>query len=261
MRVVTEAMVRSELKAAKSQVYYLPEGAMLSPAAKEYLQQYKFAVKSEKERLEMVEEKRKEIEITKTQTTNEKTEKPKYEDYQTGAAYFQKPEHMTQLFGKLLVDKDHPRIKFRGKLDSLQAEVVFAQAQISKESGSKRLLKDLQDVLDSLREIMKCEVLEMEFEKTTIIGLTHEELRKQSHNPMKYYNIKQLLPAEYTMGTEYARLNLLRASVREGEVLAVNAFKTGRKIERSELIEELNRLSSALHIMMCRYLAGEYRNS
>ena len=53
--------------------------------------------------------------------------KPKYVDYETGAYYMEKPEHMTQLFGNVLVAKDHPRIHFRGKLDSLQALVVLDQ--------------------------------------------------------------------------------------------------------------------------------------
>lgn len=257
MRVVTEAMIRAELKTARLSVYYLQEGVMLSPAAKEYLQQCKIPVKLEKDKEPIIEVK---PDVSDYKGEPIKHGAAKYEDYETGAAYFQKPEHMTQLFGQQLVGKDHARIQFRGKLDRLQAEVVCAQAQICVGKKTEKLISDLQDVLDALREIMKCEVLDIDYNREQIIGLTHEELRKQSHNPMKYYNIKQLLPAEYTMGVVYASLNLLRASVREGEVLAVKAFKTGRKTERLDLIEELNRLSSALHIMMCRYLAGEYES-
>jgi ethanolamine utilization cobalamin adenosyltransferase len=66
-----------------------------------------------------------------------------------------------------------------------------------------------------------------------------------------------LLP-EYSMGTTYALLNLIRADIRELEVLAVDAFTRGDKIERTDVIEELNRMSSALHIMMMKYLSGEY---
>ena len=80
----------------------------------------------------------------------------------------------------------------------------------------------------------------------------------QSHNPMKYYNIKQMVLPDYTMGTEYAMLNKLRTSIRETEVAACQAFHDGKKYIRTDIIEELNRLSSALHIMMCRHLAGWY---
>ena len=34
----------------------------------------------------------------------------------------------------------------------------------------------------------------------------------------------------------------------------------GAKYTRGDIIEELNRMSSAMHIMMCRYLAGQYQN-
>ena len=33
--------------------------------------------------------------------------------------------------------------------------------------------------------MMKCEVLDEEMKVDAVIGLTHEELRAQSHNPMK----------------------------------------------------------------------------
>ena len=184
--------------------------------------------------------------------------KPKYVDYETNAYYYEKPEHMTQLFGNKLVCKDHPRILFRGKLDALQADVVLAQAMIQAAQGSQSLIKDLADILKDLREMMKCEVLDEEMAETTVIGLTHEELRAQSHNPMKYYNIKQMVLPDYTMGTEYAWLNKLRTAIRETEVAACQAFHSGKTYIRKDIIEELNRLSSALHIMMCRHLAGWY---
>ena len=88
-----------------------------------------------------------------------------------------------------------------------------------------------------------------------------EELREHSHNPMKFYNIRQMILPSYTMGRDYALLNQLRAAIRETEVAAANAFYDGFRFSRSDIIEELNRLSSALHIMMCKYLAGDYKGA
>ena len=48
------------------------------------------------------------------------------------------------------------------------------------------------------------------------------------------------------------------AAIRETEVAACTAFHVEKKYIRNDIIEELNRLSSALHIMMCKYLAGDY---
>ena len=69
---------------------------------------------------------------------------------------------------------------------------------------------------------------------------------------------KQMVLPDYTMGAAYAMLNQIRAAIRETEVAACTAFHVEKKYVRGDIIEELNRLSSALHIMMCKYLAGEY---
>ena len=62
----------------------------------------------------------------------------------------------------------------------------------------------------------------------------------------------------YDKGTAFAGLNLIRTTVREAEVLAVHAFRKGGAVERTDITEMLNRLSSACHILMCRYLSGYY---
>lgn len=264
MKVITEALIRQELKATEPEVYYIPEGKILSPAAREYLNQMQVEIDFEKNRQKREEKKATSCNTVvpqeSTQSSNVEQEylKPKYVDYETGATYTDKPEHMTQLYGNFLVDKNHPRIRYRGKLDSLQADVVYAQTVISTTENSQSLLDDLDDILLSLRELMKSEVLEMPFTKSTIIGLTHAELRERSHDPLKFYNIKQMYLANYTMGITHSLLNLLRTRVRETELVAVEAFKEKRKVERTDIIQELNRLSSAIHIIMCKYLAGEY---
>ncbi|MCI6173424.1 MAG: ATP-binding protein [Clostridiales bacterium] len=270
MKAITEEILRYELRNSQPEVYVIPEGKILTPAAREYLQQRKIRFQREGSFQEI----RKTAEPEKTEKPKivatpvpesepvkvvvQQPEKPKYEDYETGAFYYEKPEHMTQLFGNKLVTKDHPRILFRGKLDSLQSLVVLDQALICASSGCGALVQDLGDILKHLRELMRCDVLDEPLVSRTTIGLTHEELREHSHNPMKFYNIKQMVLPDYSMGTEYALLNQLRSSIRETEVAACSAFREGSKYTRSDIIEELNRLSSALHIMMCKYLAGQY---
>lgn len=288
MKAITEEILRYELRSSQPEVYIIPQGKILTPAAREYLQQRK--IRFEKEGGYTYTHQLKaptrtedtpapdpapagrnprivatqvpppeEVQTPVQASSHSELPKPKYVDYETGAFYYEKPEHMTQLFGNKLVCKDHPRILFRGKLDSLQASVVLDQAMIQAAGGSGQLIEDLGDILKDLREMMRCEVLDEPMETETIIGLTHAELREHSHNPMKYYNIKQMVLPDYTMGTEYALLNQLRAAVRETEVAACKAFHVEKKYIRNDIIEELNRLSSALHIMMCRHLAGDYQ--
>ena len=281
MKAITEDILRYELRSSQPEVYIIPEGKILTPAAREYLQMRK--IRFEKEGGNNYKHQLK-APVTKTEEPapaekvapkvvatevppkeevqipglNAELPKPKYVDYETGAYYYEKPEHMTQLFGNKLVCKDHPRILFRGKLDSLQAMVVLNQAMIQASGGSEQLINDLGEILKDLREMMRCEVLDEEMKTETIIGLTHAELRAHSHNPMKYYNIKQMVLPDYTMGAAYAMLNQIRAAIRETEVAACTAFHVEKKYIRGDIIEELNRLSSALHIMMCKYLAGNY---
>ena len=99
----------------------------------------------------------------------------------------------------------------------------------------------------------------IKFVNDRIIGLTHEEIRERSHNPMKFYSIKQMVLPDYSFGKVYALLNELRTAVRETEVAAVRAFRRQTVYERRDIVETLNRLSSVMHIMMCMYLADEYK--
>lgn len=288
MKVITEAILRDELRATKPESYTVPADKILSPAAREYLQQCKIRIDYEKQskrkvmtfsqpvdspaRRVPVQQQEKEAslmdkrpdviatEVPKMPEVNlaDEAVKPKFVDYETGAFYYEKPEHMTHLFGNVLIVKDHKRIVFRGKLDSLEALFVLNQTLLLDAGASQKLIDDLEDILGSLREMMRCDVLDEPFKREFIIGLSHAELREHSHNPMKFYNVKQMVLPNYSLGKAYAYLNQLRTAVRETEVSAAAAFHEGQNYVRKDIIEELNRMSSAMHIIMCKYLAGEY---
>jgi ethanolamine utilization cobalamin adenosyltransferase len=272
MKAITEEILRYELRNSQPDVYVVPAGAILTPAAKEYLQQRKIKYQMKSNFRDQVtaggadhgktesagaapQQDTKASAAAKPEPTA--LPRPKYKDHGTGAFYYEKPEQMTQLYGNELVNKDDPRIVFRGKLDSTQSLVVLAQAVIH-ENGCQALVEDLNDILRHLRELMRCDVLAEDVPEMTTIGLSHAELRERSHDPMKFYKIKQMLLPDYTMGINYAYLNQIRTQIRETELSACTAFREGGKYKRRDIIEELNRLSSALHIMMCRYLAGDY---
>ncbi len=254
MKVITEAILRAELRNEQPDVYYIPEGKLLSPAGREYLQQRKIKIAPKGTAPKTAAE-------SAPESVKQISEPPRanYIDFESGAYYTEKPEYMCQLYDNVLVVKSHARIYFRGKLDSMQSQLVLDQAVLSESGECQKLLKDLDGILSVLREIMRCDVLDEEFFNDSILGLTHEELRAQSHNPMKYFQIKQMELPSYKMGSRYAILNRLRTSVREVEVAAAMAFLEKRRCSRPDLLEALNRLSSALHIMMCRYLAGMYQ--
>lgn len=245
MKVITEALLREELQGASPEIYYIPEGCILSPAGREYLNQRKIKfAKAEPKR---------------SAASPNTAGAAKFADYETGAPLSAKPEQMTHLQGNELVFKDHPRIALRGRLDSLQADFVLAQTMIAERSGNQRLISDLQELLDALREIMRCDVLNEPLRISGYLGLDFSQLRERSHDPKRFYGVEPMTLPEYSMGTEYALLNRLRTDAREAELSAVSAYHKDESFLREDIILALNRLSSALHIMMCRHLKGDYR--
>ena len=50
----------------------------------------------------------------------------------------EKPEEMTHLRGNRLVPKTHPRIRFRGQLDSLMAQVLELQCRAAADRTALR---------------------------------------------------------------------------------------------------------------------------
>lgn len=256
LKVITEASLREELKGFKPEVYYIPEGKILSPAGREYLQQLK--IKIERGNAQAAANNQT-VFVGEIHQRAFAPNEAGFVDYDSGAFYAEKPEHMTHLHSNVLVAKDHPRIVFRGRLDSLQGAVVDAQCQIQESGGSRELVHSLQGILELLREIMRCDVLEEPLEEGLIIGLTHAQLRGRSHDPMKFYNIKQMLLPDCSMGRIYGLLNRIRTEVRETELAAVTAFRQAGASARQDIIQQLNRLSSAIHILMCMYLAGDFK--
>ena len=160
-----------------------------------------------------------------------------------------KAEHMTSLSGNRLVSKTHGRIAFRGRIDTLQAEVIEAQV-LASQLGEADVCGKLGEILDYLRSLMAAEVRETPLPPPFLFGMEAEELHRQSHDPKGAF----ALPA-CTQGPLAARINTLRAKVREAELLAVRVFGPGTDVaetaEREDIILALNRLSSALWWLFC----------
>ena len=159
---------------------------------------------------------------------------------------------MTSLSGNKMVSKTHGRIAFRGRIDILEAEVIEAQV-LASQLGEEELCGNLGEILDFLRALMAAEVRETPLSPPVLFGMDAEELHRRSHN------IEGKLPPlpSYTQGPLAARINTLRAKVREVELLAVRVFGpkeiAGTDTEpREDIILALNRLSSALWWLYCK---------
>ena len=156
----------------------------------------------------------------------------------------EKPEHMTHLNGDTLVPKTHPRIRFRGKLDTLEAELLLCQQECP------RYEKEVGEVLGFVRELLRREVLEEPMEDRPLLGMTEAEIRNRSHFPQDYYGQPHFMPTAAD-GMTIARLNRARCAAREAELAAVTAFTDpAGNPTRVDILRALNRMSSTLYILM-----------
>lgn len=237
MRVITEGELREQYKQKEFQTFRLPAGVGLTPAARQFLSERRIKL-----------------------LTGDGEAEAGYTVYSTGERLSEKPEHMTHIRGTALVPKNHPRIKFRGKLDSFEALLISAIVEAGSQ-GYGELAADLGELLEFSRQIMSAEVREQPLPPLSFRGLSPEEIREHSHHPGKYYGVPHLFP-QPVQGKLMAQLNFIRTQCRELELAALDAFYgdgEGDPVERPDILLALNRFSSLVYIMMLQMVSGRYK--
>jgi ethanolamine utilization cobalamin adenosyltransferase len=165
------------------------------------------------------------------------------------------PEHLTHLFDdESLVDKSHPRLPLRGKLDTLQGLLLEAQCEADAE-GARGLVGELGEALELSRALVGAEVTGRALPAWKLSGLDPSDLRYHSHHTRELYGVPFMYPS-VRQGPVVARLYTARAYAREAELAAYLAFPSAD--ERADLKLALNRLSSALYLMTVKYVGGKY---
>lgn len=203
-------------------VFYLGKGDLLTSDARDYLQSERIAILPAQE--------------------------AKKESYRllSGGTVTEKPEHYTHLNGELLVPKTHPRIRFRGQVDTLEAAILLTAGHIP---GQK---KALSDILSLARRLIRCDVLEEPVGQVVLDGLDEALARRQSHFPQEYFGIPHFMP-EPEDTVQVLMLNWLRTLARQTELAAVEAFTDENGCPtRLDILQAANRLSSMLYILMLR---------
>jgi ethanolamine utilization cobalamin adenosyltransferase len=165
---------------------------------------------------------------------------------------------MTSLRGNTLVPKDHPVIALRGRIDSLEATILLAQVEFRR-LGQEAAVADLGDVLDAVKAVMRAEVMAAPLPPLTLLGLDADQVRDRSHHPRLYAGIDHFAPS-VDDGWAVVTLNALRTEAREAELAAYRAFKRpdGPHSTRPDILQTMNRLSSALYLMMFKAKTGQY---
>lgn len=209
-------------------VFYLGRGDTLTPGARDFLS---------RERIEI-----------------RPGESAKIEEYRllNGAVLREKPEHMTHLNGDVLVEKTHPRIRFRGTMDTLEAELLLCQLACG---GQVR--QALEEILALARMLIRCEVMGEPVPDTKLCGLTGEEQRQRSHRPQDYFGQAHFMP-EVSDGETVLRLNRCRCAARAAELAAAAAFTDeDGNASRVDILRALNRMSSMIYLLMIMEKAGK----
>jgi ethanolamine utilization cobalamin adenosyltransferase len=179
----------------------------------------------------------------------------KYRVLATGERLSDKPENLTHLFDdESLVDKSHPRLPLRGKLDTLQGLLLEAQCAADAD-GARGLVGELGEALELVRAIVGAEVTGRALSTWKLAGLGATELRYHTHHTHELYGVPFMFPS-VRQGPVVAALYTARAYCREAELALYLAFPSAD--ERADLKLAMNRLSSALYLMTIKYVGGKY---
>lgn len=223
-----ETAVRDNIRSRDGKrVFFLGKGDQLTSAARDYLNRERIEIRPGEE-----------AKIARYRLLN-------------GGTMEEKPEHMTHLHGDVLVEKDHPRIVFRGKLDTLESILILCQI------CGEGIQEPVGQVLELTRRIVRGEVLEEPLPQGKLCGLTEEEQRKRSHFPQEYYGQPHFMPGSAD-GMTVALLNRARCAAREAELAGVRAFRDGEgNPTRLDILRALNRMSSMIYLLMIQEKARQ----
>lgn len=164
-----------------------------------------------------------------------------------------KPDVLTQLNATTFVPKTDPRIRLRGRVDSLQALALLVAARAGA-AGQDPLAADLGTVAAYCRELMSAEYNERDAAAPALGALGPEDIHAATHDPAGRMGVEHLTPG--TSDPELMHwLNWLRCQVREAEVLALTAL-AGAGPWSASIVHGLNRLSSLVYYLELRLMRG-----
>lgn len=259
---ITETWLRETFRLEYGSTIAVPEDARLTPAARGLLDDRKIVVRfGDIVPQEKVEEAQKAPSAgSDEKRVNPLTGRSDWDEpccQMCQQTVHKKPDTLTHLDGKHLVSKNDPRLRLRGKLDTAIAHAVLVQAEFDPEKKYPVLASWVADIRSLLGYVLRAEATGETLWPISIGGLDEEAIHKISHNPLKHLGHDHIIPAA-DQGIQVARLNLLRAQIREAEMTAAEVFIVRDfHVERPDIMAALNRLSSAVYIVMLLVLLAE----
>lgn len=171
-----------------------------------------------------------------------------------GTPVTHKPGSLTQLNAHHHVPKTHPRIKLRGRVDSLHALVLLVQ-RLAAQRGDETLARDLGTIAAYCRELTSAEYNERPAGELGLHGWDAAAIHRATHDPVGALGVEHLT-IDSTDAELQHWLNLARAQSREVEILALETFDSPHHPYGASICHALNRLSSAFYFLQLRLAAG-----
>ena len=258
---ITETWLRERFSLGHGTEIHLPADSRLTPAARGLLDDRKVIIKYTDESGRVFLNETRAAEAPELKQVNPLTSSS---EWHKGSCLMchqpiqKKPETLTHLDDRNLIAKNDPRLKLRGKLDSVIAQAVLIQTEFDPQGRYPTLALWLGDIRSALGNVLKAEVTGEQMPSLGMGDMNEESIHAISHNPLKYLGHDHLLP-EANQGVQVARLNLLRAQIREAELYAADVYiARDFTVTRPDIMEGLNRLSSAIYVLMLlTYLAEQ----
>ncbi len=136
-------------------------------------------------------------------------------------------------------------IRFRGELDDCIAHALFLHSQTNNENA-KIWLNAIRSILGN---VMAATCMDIQLKPFEIDILSCEQIHKYSHNPMRYLRHDHIVP-NTSHNPECLRINTLRTKIRLLENTAYNLYADEQSVKRPDILNTLNRLSSACYVLM-----------
>jgi len=263
--VITESELRELWRDGKNELPPFPPGTRFSPSAQDFLKAHNLQIRFES------------APASNLQPPTSNSGKPEWDKPGTFPVVLTgpvpvcsvcgqplppsgKPDHMTQLDAGHFAPKTHPRVKLRGRLDTLHALIMLVAAE-ARRYQLPRLAGHLDTLAAYCREIQSAEYNDRAVQPLAVAGKSEEEIHEISHWPDKHLGIPHIVPGPDDHAILHW-LNYVRTTTREVEIVALEVYPPPEPRNPSTgsgqgLARALNRLSSAVYYLELLFKAGK----
>ena len=171
-----------------------------------------------------------------------------------GTPLQKKPSALTQVDAHHYASKTHPRIKLRGRVDSLLALTLMA-GRVARTLGFPGVTRDLATLAAYCRELTSAEFHERQVAELRLENWSVDEIHNVTHDPLGTLQVEHLTIDDTDTELQHW-LNLARTMSREIEITAMETFPEPDHPYGASICHAFNRLSSAYYFLQLLLKAG-----